>query len=57
MMSVNALLGIAVPDDDIVRILKNLDMQPELSGDDARELRRIRIRSCFYLLYPVSHLS
>ncbi|MBR0087173.1 MAG: phenylalanine--tRNA ligase subunit beta, partial [Lachnospiraceae bacterium] len=31
---VNGVLGITVPDDDIVRILKNLDMQPELSGDE-----------------------
>lgn len=30
---VNAVLGITVPDEDIVRILKNLDLSPDLNGD------------------------
>lgn len=31
---VNGVLGIKVPDEDIVRILKNLDFNPVLSGDE-----------------------
>ncbi len=31
---VNGVLGITVPDEDIVRILKNLDFDPVLSGDE-----------------------
>ncbi|HBI86043.1 MAG TPA: phenylalanine--tRNA ligase subunit beta [Ruminococcus sp.] len=31
--SVNALLGITVPDDEIIRILTNLDFAPSISGD------------------------
>ena len=31
---VNGVLGITVPDDDIIRILTNLDMAPEISGDE-----------------------
>ncbi len=31
---VNGVLGIKVPDKDIVRILTNLDFKPELSGDE-----------------------
>ncbi len=31
--AVNALLGITVPDDEIIRILTNLDFQPSRSGD------------------------
>ncbi len=31
---VNGVLGITVPDEDIVRIMKNLDMNPSLSGDE-----------------------
>ena len=31
---VNGVLGIKVPDEEIVRILKNLDMEPSISGDD-----------------------
>ena len=31
---VNGVLGITVPDEDIVRILKNLDMAPTLNGDE-----------------------
>ncbi len=31
---VNGVLGITVPDEDIVRILKNLDMAPILNGDE-----------------------
>lgn len=30
---VNGILGITVPDADIVRIMKNLDMEPSLEGD------------------------
>ena len=31
---VNGVLGIKVPDEDIVRILTNLDMKPSVSGDE-----------------------
>ena len=31
---VNGVLGIKVPDEDIVRICKNLDFKPELKGDE-----------------------
>ena len=31
---VNGVLGIKVPDEDIVRILENLDMKPSISGDE-----------------------
>ena len=31
---INALLGITIPNDEILRILKNLDFAPEISGDD-----------------------
>ena len=31
---VNGVLGIKVPDEDIVRIMKNLDFQPKISGDE-----------------------
>lgn len=30
---INALLGITIPDDEILRILKNLDFAPEINGD------------------------
>ncbi|MCR4760400.1 MAG: phenylalanine--tRNA ligase subunit beta [Oscillospiraceae bacterium] len=30
---INALLGITVPDDEIIRILTNLDFAPQISGD------------------------
>ena len=32
--SVNKVLGIKVPDEDIVRILKNLDFKPQVNGDE-----------------------
>lgn len=31
--SMNALLGIAIPNDDILRIMTNLDFMPEIDGD------------------------
>lgn len=33
---VNAVLGITVPDEEIVSILKNLDFAPELNGDELK---------------------
>lgn len=33
---VNGVLGITVPDEDIVRICKNLDFAPDLSGDNLK---------------------
>lgn len=33
---VNGVLGITVPNDDIVRIMKNLDFAPQLNGDELK---------------------
>ena len=33
LSAVNALLGITVPEDEVIRILTNLDFEPQLSGD------------------------
>ena len=34
IQQVNGVLGITVPDEDIIRILTNLDMAPEINGDE-----------------------